>query len=599
MIVVHLELPPAQQVLVQEALSGLLPHHQPVYPLASCSGQLPDGLTPSLVVTTPLSMGQASWLKQRLPGVPWFVWTEQPSFASLREQLELGAHGLASAAAPLEAQVTGRSQLEPLPGNTALLHELEALLELPLTGLPAGSELATLLLNGLDADAVLLRYDGMVFGQRAERLHPFSDPLHFACHSLSLVAGDRGLLVLARRGRASAESSLGTLASLAARLLRPQLQREGLLARIVSAKREWEATADTIPDPILLLDAQQRVIRSNQAFARLVGMSVRDVLGRSFQDVTGTPVSALVTTSQSEVDHLAQPITLIKHPERQFIPVHFTLELERAVDGYYLRDVTEERQLLSMVMQTERYSAFGELSHMLFHDLGSPAAALKMEVESALAILEDLRGTLFPKRVRSRPVGKPPELLSELEQSLEGARDASERVHQLLLTLQQYRQLRRDPESDEGPWVDLNRILTTLPRLYRSLARRHNIELEVAIEELPLIPGNGAELMRVFENLLRNAIEAQPSGGLIRLRARVDAPNVRIEVEDEGLGIAPEVQGRIFERGFSTRLAEGGTGLGLFYSEQVIRRHGGSISVSSVKGKGSCFSVLLPTTELS
>ena len=104
--------------------------------------------------------------------------------------------------------------------------------------------------------------------------------------------------------------------------------------------------------------------------------------------------------------------------------------------------------------------------------------------------------------------------------------------------------------------------------------------------------------MRVFENLLRNAIEAQPEGGQIRLRAHVEAPNVRIEVEDEGGGMAPEVQSRIFERGFSTRLSEGGTGLGLFYSEQVVRRHGGSISVSSRQGKGSCFSVVLPAAEL-
>lgn len=596
MIVVHLELPPAQQALIQETLKGLLPQLQPLHLLPSLPGNIPQNGAPSLLVTTPLSIEQARWTEQHFPGVPWFVWSESPSFSSVREQLELGAHGLVDGVPALEAQVLDSSARRTPPDYSAPLAELEALLALPLSGHPTGQALTELLHRALQVDAVWLRYQGKVYGHRSDRINPFSDALDVACHALSLSPGDRGLLVLARAHMGDHAGNFRPMASLAARLLRPQLQRESLLARIVSAKREWEATADTIPDPILLLDAQHRVIRSNQAFASLVGCTVREVLGQSFEAVTGTPVEALTASSHPASEHLQQPISLSKVPGKQFNPVHFVLELERAADGYYLRDVTEERQLLAVVMQTERYSAFGELSHMLFHDLGSPAAALKMEVESALAILEDLRSALNPRKTRTSL--KPPELLQELEQSLEGARDASERVHQLLLTLQQYRQLRRDPENDEGLWVDLNRILGTLPRLYRSLAKRQNIEMEVMLDPLPVIAGNSGELMRVFENLIRNAIEAQPTGGQIVVRAQAEGEWVRIEVEDRGPGISAEVQARIFERGFSTRLREGGTGLGLYYSEQIVRRHGGNIVVNSTIGQGSCFVVLLPTTEM-
>jgi signal transduction histidine kinase len=103
-----------------------------------------------------------------------------------------------------------------------------------------------------------------------------------------------------------------------------------------------------------------------------------------------------------------------------------------------------------------------------------------------------------------------------------------------------------------------------------------------------------ADLHHALINLLINAVQASPRGGTIRLAVE-PGPPVRLRVTDQGCGIPPEHQKRIFEPFFSLR--KGGTGLGLFLSLNFVRRWGGEILLSSAAGQGSTFEVLLPALE--
>jgi len=102
---------------------------------------------------------------------------------------------------------------------------------------------------------------------------------------------------------------------------------------------------------------------------------------------------------------------------------------------------------------------------------------------------------------------------------------------------------------------------------------------------------NEAELQQVLLNLSLNAVQACEKGGLVALGASGDDP-IRIRVTDDGCGIPPEIQTRIFEPFFSAR--RGGTGLGLFLSLDFVRHWGGDIEVRSTPGSGSTFEVILP-----
>jgi signal transduction histidine kinase len=135
--------------------------------------------------------------------------------------------------------------------------------------------------------------------------------------------------------------------------------------------------------------------------------------------------------------------------------------------------------------------------------------------------------------------------------------------------------------------------LQTVARLLAPTARAHSVEIEV--EPVPSetrIRVSEADLQHVLLNLSLNGIQASKPGGRIRLGAESGDP-VRIHVIDEGCGIPPEDQKRIFEPFFSIR--SGGTGLGLFLSLNFARQWGGDIQVSSAPGAGSTFVVTIPS----
>ena len=149
--------------------------------------------------------------------------------------------------------------------------------------------------------------------------------------------------------------------------------------------------------------------------------------------------------------------------------------------------------------------------------------------------------------------------------------------------------------------VKVGNVLESVIALYERKLESKDIHLEkrfISEAEIEAIPG---ELRQVFSNLISNSIDAVDSGGTlcVGLRAvgRGDSfQGVRIIVADDGVGIAPEIRQQVFEPFFTTK-RDFGTGLGLWVTRQIIRRHGGNIRVrSSVNShhRGTHFSVFLP-----
>ena len=125
-----------------------------------------------------------------------------------------------------------------------------------------------------------------------------------------------------------------------------------------------------------------------------------------------------------------------------------------------------------------------------------------------------------------------------------------------------------------------------------------NVEIEKRYDErLPQVEGNFANLGQVFVNVIKNAIESLPDGtGRITLSTcyKEDKDCVFIECRDRGTGIADENQKNIFKPFFTTKPAGQGTGLGLYISHEIIRKHGGDIYVKSEKNEGTVFSIEIP-----
>jgi signal transduction histidine kinase len=143
--------------------------------------------------------------------------------------------------------------------------------------------------------------------------------------------------------------------------------------------------------------------------------------------------------------------------------------------------------------------------------------------------------------------------------------------------------------------VDVNRIVRETLNLIDHQLRTASVEVKLNLEaSLPPVSGNAGKLQQVFLNLFLNARDAMSSGGVLAVRTWSDDGVARIDVADNGEGIASENLERIYDPFFTTKGARKGTGLGLSVTYGIVREHGGSIEVESQPGMGTRFHLELP-----
>jgi signal transduction histidine kinase len=122
---------------------------------------------------------------------------------------------------------------------------------------------------------------------------------------------------------------------------------------------------------------------------------------------------------------------------------------------------------------------------------------------------------------------------------------------------------------------------------------KHRIQVQYRYGDIPLIPGYASELSHVWINVLHNAIQAIEDSGVIVIETSTIDGHVGVKITDNGIGIPPEAQPKIFESDFTTKAPGQGTGLGLALANQIITKHGGTITVESQPGQ-TTFEVHLP-----
>lgn len=141
--------------------------------------------------------------------------------------------------------------------------------------------------------------------------------------------------------------------------------------------------------------------------------------------------------------------------------------------------------------------------------------------------------------------------------------------------------------------IDMKRTLEFIANILQQYFKTVNIKFAIDIEnELPLIIANEKQIQEVLMNIMRNSADAMPNGGTIKIKALKQDDSVRIEIEDDGEGMLPEVLEKIFDPFFTTK-AEG-TGLGLAVCHNIIREHGGDLRYESEPGKGTLATIMLP-----
>jgi len=242
-------------------------------------------------------------------------------------------------------------------------------------------------------------------------------------------------------------------------------------------------------------------------------------------------------------------------------------------------------EALEKLRHSERLATLGQLSAGIAHELGTP--------------LNVISG-------RAKLIGRPGMEADDISRSARIIGEQSERMTQIIRQLLSF--ARREKPRKQP--VDLNTVLRGLQPLLDPTAHKQGITLVIKEAEqlLPTYADPG-QLQQVLLNLTLNAIQAMPEGGDIEISCSIDdtaeppdsvkeraAHWVKLQVQDQGVGIDEEKLRKIFDPFFTTKDIGEGTGLGLSIAYGIVEEHGGWIGVETIPGEGSCFSVYLPET---
>jgi signal transduction histidine kinase len=232
------------------------------------------------------------------------------------------------------------------------------------------------------------------------------------------------------------------------------------------------------------------------------------------------------------------------------------------------------RQAQEDLIRSERLAATGKMTAQLSHEINNPIHNIQSLLETTL------------RKVNGN------------EQARELVGIALEEVTRMAkLTRQMLDFYRGSVSAMEYEPVDLKSLLVESVRMNEEPLARQGIDILLNTPpRLPLVAGSRDKLKQVFLNLILNARDAMPAGGTLTITARASNGAAIITLSDTGTGIPPENLNRIFDAFFTTKKEVSGVGLGLSVTYGIIQQHKGSIRVTSVVGKGTTFTIELPTT---
>lgn len=335
----------------------------------------------------------------------------------------------------------------------------------------------------------------------------------------------------------------------------------------------WEQTFDGIKDPIVILDQDYNIIRSNKKFTTSLALKkcYQEFAG-SNQICSGCPVKE----SFKENKPVAKYVHLHDRVYQVYsYPIFLTgtIGASNIVNQYV--DITEQRQLYLKMLQSEKMEALGLLAGNIAHELNNPLTGIR----SLAQIL----------RTENSDNKRLAEDLIEIEK-------ASERSQRIIKNLLNFS--RGSAELLEVTTLD-QIIQDTLPFL-KTIMRPHRQNIDLNASEFKIKVEAGL-IQQVIFNLINNACQAMKNPGLLEIKTKIiqneNKKYAEFVLTDTGGGIPKNVQEKIFQPFFTTKAEGHGTGLGLNITKSIIERFNGKIYFQSVEGLGTAFTFLLPVEE--
>jgi signal transduction histidine kinase len=330
-----------------------------------------------------------------------------------------------------------------------------------------------------------------------------------------------------------------------------------------------------LQDGLMLFTRDSRVVLVSASVERFLGRPRRELLGRSAREIftPGSELGGLILDGFQLQRAIAQAEVESSNGKRVQVSLDFIQERGTPIGALLtLRDTESVRQIGDEIEMSRRMSASGRLTRGVAHEVKNPINAIVLHLQ----LLQNKLQQVDPDTRRHMDV-----IGNEIHRL--------DRVVQILVDFTRPRDLHIEE-------VDLKRLLDDVLMLATPDAEQHGITVVRDLSPSRLNVKVDVDFVKqAILNVVLNGVQAMPRGGTLTITARSEDDQVVTEIRDEGGGIPPDLHEKIFELYFTTK--QGGSGIGLAQTYQVMQWHDGSVDFVSIDGHGTTFRLTLPLSD--
>ncbi len=394
------------------------------------------------------------------------------------------------------------------------------------------------------------------------------------------------------------------------------------------------------PTCILITDQEKKIIYVNRKYSEVMGYALEEIIGRTprifydkdqidHQSMLNTLMSGnqwrgslLNKTKNGDLIWEQVAISPLQSPDGEianFLIIKEDITDQKRTEEKLEQTLAEATQMAinleflnaelkstqSKMIQGEKMASIGQLAAGVAHEINNPMGFIASNLRSlkkyiarfasyiadSKPIIEGLDEEHQQQLNQMRKKIKLDYLLEDSKELVDECLDGAERVRKIVQNLKTFSRV----DQTGIQLTDLNECIESTIAIVWSEVK-YKAELNKDLGDLPQVECNSQELTQVFTNILVNAAQAIEKNGTITVTSQYKDPYVIVTITDNGCGMSEETQQKLFEPFFTTKPVGQGTGLGMSISYEIIKNHGGEITVDSAPGAGTKFIIKLPLT---
>jgi len=352
----------------------------------------------------------------------------------------------------------------------------------------------------------------------------------------------------------------------------------GVSSELDALRRFHLQVLQDLPLGVVSIDNAGIILSWNKELSKITGIKRGDAIGNSIlqlEDPWGELLAGFKSSDQYLISKLKLPIKNQVRVLNLFKAVVSREQEDNSGIAILIEDHSERYQLEEKLTHSERLASIGQLASGVAHEIGNPVTGIA-------CLAQDLRSEL--------------DHTEQVSEGLSQILTQTDRISRIVGSLSNYS---RAGAADESPAekLDLHQVILEAINLVSLSQAGKQMHYQNQCETGLMVKGYAQKLVQVFVNLLTNATDASNPGQIVTIESEVRGGQILISVKDQGKGIAEEHLSKIFEPFFTTKTVGEGTGLGLSLTYNIVKEHGGSISVTSKSMAGCRFDITLPAVD--